>query len=64
MVSLPLCQTRVEGRRLQRGLHQVNRRFYPIVVVKELYVTYDFSSQIMYYILNMLMFALFIAMID
>jgi hypothetical protein len=45
---------RTEGRCLQRELRQAERRLHLIVVVKELQVMYDFSSQIMSYILNML----------
>jgi hypothetical protein len=54
MAHLPLHRTCVEGRCIQRELHQTNRRLHPIVVVKEPQVTYDFSSQIMSYILNIL----------
>jgi hypothetical protein len=41
-------------RRLQRELCRVNCHLHPIIVIKELQVTYDFSSQIMSYILSML----------
>jgi hypothetical protein len=73
---LPLHRTYVEGRRLQCKLHQVDRRLHSIIIVKELQVTYGFFSQIMSYILNMLICVgmilldnllqclLFIAMID
>jgi hypothetical protein len=56
MTRLPLHRTRVEGRHLQRELRQANRRFYPIVIVKEPQVTYGFSSQIMSYLLHMLIY--------
>jgi hypothetical protein len=76
MARLPLCRTPAEGRRLQYKLCQANRRIHPIVVIKEPQVTYNFFSQIMSYILNMLICVgmilldnllqclLFIAMID
>jgi hypothetical protein len=51
---LPLHRTRAEGRRLQRELRQVDRHLHPIVVVKKLQVTHDFSYQIMSYLLNIL----------
>jgi hypothetical protein len=51
---LPLRQTRPEGRRVQRELRQADHHLYLIVIVKEPHVTYDLSSQIMSYILNML----------
>jgi hypothetical protein len=54
MARLTLRRTRIEGRRLQHELRQVDRSLHPIVVIKEPQVTYDFSSQIMSYILNML----------
>jgi hypothetical protein len=66
----------LEGHRLQHEVRQPDRRLYPIVVIKELYVTYNFSSQIISYILNMLIcvcmilldnllqYFLFITMID
>jgi hypothetical protein len=53
-VHLPLHRTRAESRRLQRELRQVDRHLHPVVVVKELQVTYGFSSQIMSYLLNIL----------
>jgi hypothetical protein len=44
-----------EGHHLQCELHQANRRrLHPIVVIMEPQVTYSFFSQIMSYILNML----------
>jgi hypothetical protein len=76
MPHLPLRQTRVEGHHLQRELHQADHRLHPIIIVKEHQVTYSFSSQIMSYILNMLIcvgmilldnllqYLLFIAIID
>jgi hypothetical protein len=42
------------GHRLQRELRQADCHLHPIIVVKEPQVTYDFSSQIMSYILNIL----------
>jgi hypothetical protein len=51
---LPLRRTHTEGRHLQRELREADHRLHPIVVIKELQVTYDFFSQIMSYILNML----------
>jgi hypothetical protein len=54
MTHLTLRRMRVEGRRLQRELCRVNCHLHPIIVIKELQVTYDFSSQIMSYILSML----------
>jgi hypothetical protein len=53
---LPLRWMCTEGCRLQCELRQVDHRLHPIVVVKEPQVTYDFSSQIMSYILNMLIY--------
>jgi hypothetical protein len=44
----------VEGHRLQRELRQVQCHLHLIIVVKEPQVTYGFSSQIMSYILNIL----------
>jgi hypothetical protein len=76
MTHLPLHRTCVESHRLQRELHQTERHLCPIVVVKEPQVTYSFSSQIMSYILNKLIYVdiilldnmlqclLFIAVID
>jgi hypothetical protein len=73
---LPLHRTRVEGRCLQRKLRQAECRLHPIIIIKESQVMYDFSSQIMSYILNMLIYVgiilldnlfqclLFITMID
>jgi hypothetical protein len=54
MAHLSLHQTRAEGYHLQRELRQTNRPLHPIIVVKEPQVTYGSSSQIMSYILNML----------
>jgi hypothetical protein len=54
MAHLPFHQTRAESCRLQRELRQADHHLHPIVVVKEPQVTYDFFSQIMSYILNML----------
>jgi hypothetical protein len=51
---LPLCCTRTKGHRLQRELRQADGRLYPIVIVKEPQVTYNFSYQIMSYRLDML----------
>jgi hypothetical protein len=45
---------RAEGRHLQRELRQTDRRLHPIVIVKEPHVTCGFFSQIMSYILSML----------
>jgi hypothetical protein len=65
-----------EGHRLQRELHQADRRLHPIVVIKEPQATYGFSSRIMSYLLDMLIYVcmilldnllqclLFIAVID
>jgi hypothetical protein len=65
-----------KGCHLQRELRKADGRFHPIVVVKEPQVTYGPSSQIMSYILNMLIcvgmillanllqYFLFIAMIN
>jgi hypothetical protein len=53
---LPLRWTCVEGCRLQCKLYQVDRHLHPVVVVKESQVTHGFSSQIMSYILNMLIY--------
>jgi hypothetical protein len=52
MAHLPLRRMRAEVHRLQHELHQGHHRLHPIVVKKP-QVTYDFSSQIMAYILNM-----------
>jgi hypothetical protein len=51
---LTLHRTRIEGRRLQHELCQADRHLHLIAFIKESQVTYDFSSQIMSYILNML----------
>jgi hypothetical protein len=51
---LPLRRTRAEGHRLPHELRQADHRLHPIVVVKEPQVTYDFFSQIMSRIFNML----------
>jgi hypothetical protein len=73
---LPLRWSHAEGRHLQRKLRQADRRLHPIVIVREPQVTYGSCSQIMSYILNMLICVgmilldnllqcfLFIAMID
>jgi hypothetical protein len=73
---LSLRRSRVEGRRVQRELHQADRRLHPVVIIKKPQVTYDSCSQIMSYIFNMLICVvmilldnllqcfLFIAMID
>jgi hypothetical protein len=53
---LPLHRMRTEGRHLQRKLRQANHHLHLIIVVKEPQVTYGFSSQIMSYILNMLIY--------
>jgi hypothetical protein len=45
---------RAEGHRLQHELRQADRRLHLIIIIKELQVTYGFNSQIMSYILNML----------
>jgi hypothetical protein len=54
MTRLSLLRMGVEGHCLQRELCQVERHLHPIITVKEPQVTYGFSSQIMSYILNML----------
>jgi hypothetical protein len=76
MDHLTLHRTCAEGHRLQCELHQANHRLHPIVVIKKSQVTYDFSSQIMSYLLhmlthvgmilidNLLQYLLFITMID
>jgi hypothetical protein len=76
MPRLPLRRTCTDDHRLQRELRQANRHLHPIVVIKEPQVMYGFFSQIMFYILNMLIcigmilldnllqYLLFIAMID
>jgi hypothetical protein len=51
---LPLRQSHAKGHRLQRELHQTDRRLHPVVIIKEPQVTYDSCSQIMSYIFNML----------
>jgi hypothetical protein len=51
---LPLRRSRAEDRRLQHELRQTDRRFHPVVIIKEPQVTYDFCFQIMSYIFNML----------
>jgi hypothetical protein len=55
---LPLRRTCVEDHRLQREFRQTDCHRHPIVVVKEPQVTYNFSYQIMSYILNMFMILL------
>jgi hypothetical protein len=54
MTHLPLHRTCVEGRCLQHELRQPEHCLHSIIVVKEPQVMYGFSSQIMSYILNML----------
>jgi hypothetical protein len=73
---LPLHWLRIEGCRLQCELRQADRHLHPVIVVKELQVTYGSCSQIISYIFNMLIYVgmilldnllqclLFIAMID
>jgi hypothetical protein len=73
---LPLRRSRAEGHHLQRELRQADRRLHPVIIVKELQVTYGSCSQIMSYIFNMLIcvgmilldnllqYFMFIAMID
>jgi hypothetical protein len=56
MAHLPLRRTRADDRRLQHEFCQVEHRFHPIIIVKEPQVTYDISSQIMSYILNILIY--------
>ncbi len=51
---LPLRRSHAEGRRLQRELRQTDRHLHPVIIVKELQVTYGSCSQIMSYIFNML----------
>jgi hypothetical protein len=57
---LPLRRSHADGRQVQRELHQTDRRIHSVVIVKELQVTYgsqvtyDFCSQIMSYIFNIL----------
>jgi hypothetical protein len=57
MAHLSLHRTHAEGRRLQCELRQADHRLRPIVVIKESHVTYDSCSQIMSYMLNMLICA-------
>jgi hypothetical protein len=76
MACLPLRRSHAEGRLLQRELHQADRHLHPVVIGKELQVTYGSCSQIMSYIFNILIcvgmilldnklqYFLFIAMID
>jgi hypothetical protein len=54
MDHLTLHRTRAEGHHLQCELHQANHCLHPIVVIKESQATYGFSSQIMSYLLHML----------
>jgi hypothetical protein len=73
---LPLRRSCAESHRLQRELHQVDRRLNSIVIVKESQVKCGYCSQIMSYIFNILIYVcmilldnllsclLFIAMID
>jgi hypothetical protein len=56
MARLPLRRTRAEDHRLQRELRQADHRLHLIVVVKEPQVFYGFSSQIMFYLLDMLIY--------
>jgi hypothetical protein len=51
---LPLRRTRAEGHRLQCNLRQADRHLHPIIIVKEAQVTYGFSSQIIFYLLHIL----------
>jgi hypothetical protein len=51
---LTLHRTHAKGYRLQRELRQADHHLHLIVVIKEPQVTYGFSSQIISYILNML----------
>jgi hypothetical protein len=53
---IPFRRTCAEGHRLQRKLCQADRCLHPIVVVKEPQVTYDLFSQIMSYLLYMLIY--------
>jgi hypothetical protein len=73
---LPLRRSHGEGRHLQHELRQADCHLHPVVIVKKPQVTYDFYSQIMSYIFNMLIYVciilidnllqcfLFIGMID
>jgi hypothetical protein len=56
MAHLPLRRTRAECRRLQRELRQADHHLHLIVVIKEPQVTYSLLSQIMSYILNILIY--------
>jgi hypothetical protein len=49
----PLRRTRTEGHRIQRELRQTDHCLHPIIVIKESQVTYNFSSQIISYLLDM-----------
>jgi hypothetical protein len=51
---LPLHRSRAEGRRLQYKLCQTDHRLHPVIIVKELQVTYGSCSQIISYIFNIL----------
>jgi hypothetical protein len=51
---LPLRRTRAMGHHLQRELCQIDCHLHPIIVIRELQITYGFCSQIMSYILNIL----------
>jgi hypothetical protein len=51
---LPLHRMRIEGRCLQRKLCQADRHLHLTVFIKEPQVTYGSSSQIMNYLLDML----------
>jgi hypothetical protein len=56
MARLPLRRSRAESHRLQRELHQTDHRLHPVVIVKEPQVMYDFCSQIISYIFNILIY--------
>jgi hypothetical protein len=51
---LPLRRSRVEGHCLEHELRHADHRLHPVVIIKEPQVTYDFYSQIIFYIFNML----------
>jgi hypothetical protein len=55
-VRIPFRRTCAEGHRLQRKLCQADCHLHPIVVVKEPQVTYDLFSQIISYLLHMLIY--------
>jgi hypothetical protein len=56
MARLSLHWTRVKGHHLQCELRQAQRRLHPIIIIKESQVIYNFSSQIISYILNMFIY--------